>query len=132
MTPTRFSVVAVTLGALLCAGCGAEQLADVTGTIKIDGKPLPEGEIIFEAADGTKIPVSAPIKNGTYTAQVPPGAKKVKVLATRPPKRRDPILGDTAREPMVAPEYNDRTTLTADIKPGKNADVNFEVKELPR
>ena len=132
MTLTRFCAVAVMLGVPFCAGCGGEQLADVTGTIKMDGKPLPEGEIIFEAADGTKAPVAAPIRDGAYAAQVPPGAKKVKVLATRPPKRRDPILGDTAREPMVGPEYNDRTTLTADIKPGKNADVNFEVKELPK
>ncbi|MBN9121307.1 MAG: hypothetical protein J0I06_19505 [Planctomycetes bacterium] len=129
---TRRSAVAALLGAPLFAGCGGERPAEVTGTVKIDGKPLPEGEIIFEAADGSKAPGAAPIRDGAYTVSVMPGPKKVKVTASRPPKKRDPVLGDTAREPMVGPEYNDRSTLTADVKPGKNADVNFEVKELPK
>jgi hypothetical protein len=117
---------------LLLAGCGGEQPAEVTGTVKMDGKPLAEGEIIFEAADASKTPAAATIKNGEYTVLVLPGQKKVKVTASRPPKRRDPLLGDAAREPMLGPEYNDRTTLTADVKPGKNEGVNFDVKELPK
>jgi hypothetical protein len=129
---TRRSAVALMLGAPLFAGCGGEQLADVSGTVKIDGKPLPEGEIIFEAADGSKTPTGVPIKDGVYTLRVAPGPKKVKVLASRPPKKRDPVLGDLAREPMLGPEFNDRTTLTFDVKSGKNMDVNFDVKELPR
>jgi hypothetical protein len=54
------------------------------------------------------------------------------VLASRPTKKHDPVLGGAAREPMLGPEYNDRTTLSADIKPGTNAGVDFNVKELPR
>ena len=42
------------------------------------------------------------------------------------------MLGAAARESMLGPEFNDRTTLTADVKPGTNPDVNFEVKELPK
>ena len=129
---TRRSAIVLMLGLPLFAGCGGEQPAEVTGTVKMDGKPLAEGEIIFEASDGSKAPVAAPIKDGAYTVMVLPGPKKVKVLATRPPKKRDPILGEAAREQMLGPEYNDRSTLTADIKPGTNADVNFEVKELPK
>lgn len=129
---TRRSAVALMLGVPLFAGCGGEQLGDVAGTVKIDGKLLPEGEIIFEAADGSKTPAGAPIKDGAYALRVAPGPKKVKVLASRPPKKRDPVLGDAAREPMLGPEYNDRTTLAFDVKSGKNADVNFDVKELPK
>ena len=38
-------------------GCGGEKPADVSGTVTLaDGSPLPEGEIIFEAADNSKTP----------------------------------------------------------------------------
>jgi hypothetical protein len=107
-------------------------LAEVAGTVRMNGAPLSEGEIIFEATDGNATPVGGPIKDGVYAVRVQPGQKKVKVLASRPPKKRDPVLGDTAREPMLGPEYNDRTTLSADIKPGTNTGVDFDVKELPR
>jgi hypothetical protein len=116
----------------LLAGCGGERPAEVTGTVRMNGAPLAEGEIIFEAADGSKTPAAALVKDGTYTVHVLPGPKKVKVLASRPPKKRDPVLGDAARELMLGPEYNDRTNLTADVQPGKNAGVDFDVKELPK
>jgi hypothetical protein len=129
---TRSLMAALVAALPLVAGCGGERPAEVSGTVKIDGRPLPEGEIIFEAVDGSKTPAAAPIKDGKYTVHVLPGAKKVKVTASRPPKKRDPVLGDAARESMLGPEYNERSTLTADVKPGTNTGVDFNVKELPR
>lgn len=128
-------LAALVLGAAVlvsAGGCGGEQPADVSGTVLMDGKPLPEGEIVFEAADGAKTPAAAPIKNGRYDAKVLPGKKKVQITASRPPKKRDPVLGDVAREPSLGEEYNEKSTLTADIKPGANENVDFKVKELPR
>ena len=128
----RKLALALVLALPLLAGCSGEQLAEVTGTVKIDGKPLPEGEIIFEAADGNTTPAASKIKDGVYTVRVAPGSKKVKVTASRPPKKPDPMLGAAAREQMLGPEYNDRTTLVADIKPGTNPDIDFDVKERPK
>jgi hypothetical protein len=125
-------LTALVLALPVLAGCGGEQPAEVTGTVRIDGRPLPDGEIIFEAADGSKTPAAGKVRDGAYTVRVLPGPKKVKVLASRPPKRPDPVLGPAAREQMLGPEYNDRTTLTADVKSGANPDVNFDVKELPK
>jgi len=128
----RRSAIALTLCLPLLAGCGGERPAEVSGSVTIDGKPLPDGEIIFEPADGVKTPAAAKVKDGVYTVMVLPGSKKVKVTASRPPKKRDPVLGDAAREPSIGPEFNDRTTLTFDVQPGINAGANFEVKELPK
>jgi len=118
---------------ILCAGgCGGESPADVSGTVLVDGKPLPEGEIVFEAADGSKTPAGGPVKDGHYEVKVFPGAKKVRITASRPPKKPDPMFGYAATEPMIAEEFNVKTTLTADVKPGKNDGVDFNAKAAPQ
>src|SRR5262245_55766370 len=133
MTATRALAAAVflTAAALAVPGCGSS-LAEVSGTVLVDGNALPEGEIIFEAEDGKTTPAASPIKDGKYTVLLRPGAKKVKVNASRPPLKRDPVLGDAARESMIRPEYNTKTTLKTDVKPGRQENVNFEVKSIPR
>jgi hypothetical protein len=116
---------------ILFSGCGGEPATEVSGTVLIDNKPLPEGEIIFEAADGLKTPAAGPIKDGKYTVTVAPGPKKVKINASRPTAKPDPVMGSAARESMIPPEFNERTRLTADVPAGGKMDgVNFEVKSI--
>lgn len=128
----RTRTAALLLVLPLLAGCGGEKPAEVTGTVTMDGQKLAEGEIIFESVDGSKTPAASPIKDGAYTVLILPGAKKVRINASRPPKKPDPVLREAARESSLGPEYNEKTTLTADVKPGKNEGVDFQVKERPR
>lgn len=116
---------------VMLAGCGGEPQAEVSGTVTSNGSPLPEGEIIFEAADGSTTPAAGPIRNGAYSVTVAPGTKRVKITASRPAKKPDPVLGAAAREAAIGPEFNERTRLTADLKLGSNEGVNFQVKLLP-
>ena len=123
------------LGGLLlaAAGCGTtETPAEVSGTVLMDGQPLPDGEIIFEAADNAKAPVGGPIANGKYVVKTTPGAKKVKIQSSRPGTKGDAMMGSASREARLGPEYHAKSTLTADLKPGKNDGVDFQVKELPK
>jgi len=112
-------------------GCGGDSHGDVSGNVKIDGKPLPAGDIIFESTDGSAPVAHGKIKDGQYSLKSAPGAKKVKITATRPGKNVDPAMGAAPQEAMIGPEYNSNTKLTADVKPGTNPNVNFDVKALP-
>lgn len=76
---TRFlSCVSLVL-TLLILGCGGGPPKDkpvpVSGTVKLDGKPLPEGEITF-SGDG-KAPETLAIANGSFSGQVRPGKRTV-------------------------------------------------------
>lgn len=129
----RAFTAALALGAALVSlpGCG-DGTSEVSGAVLIDGKPLSEGEIIFEAADGKTTPAAGPIKDGKYAVTALPGAKKVRISASRPTAKLDPLMGVAARESMIRPEYNTQTTLTADVKPGRQENVDFEVKAIPQ
>jgi hypothetical protein len=118
--------------ALLALGCGdsANQPAEVSGTVLCDNEPLKEGEIIFEG-DG-KTPGSAKIVDGKYTLKVLPGSRKVQIKASRPTAKPDPVMGSAAREQMIAREFNEQTTLTAEVKPGRQDGVDFKVRSIPR
>jgi hypothetical protein len=131
-----FGLTMVLLGAggitvLLAAGCGGIADAHVSGTVLMDGKLLAEGDIIFEEMDKSKTPAGGKIVDGKYTLTVQPGSKVVRITASRPTKKPDPVMGAAARESMIAKEFNEHTTLKAKIQPGQNQDVDFEVKSIP-
>ena len=56
----------------------------------------------------------------------------MQIKASRPVSKPDPAMGMAAREAMIGPEFNEKTTLTADIKPGDNAGLDYKVKALPK
>jgi len=123
----RAVLLVATFGA---AGCGGSE-AEVSGSVTVDGQPLKDGDIIFEAADGSVTPAAGKIVDGKYSLKVLPGPKKVRINASRPTKKPDPVMGAAARESMIAPEFNEQTRLTADVKGGRQAGVDFEVKSIP-
>lgn len=106
---------------MLLAGCGDEfQTAEVSGTIKVDGKPAPGLMIQFEPEDGsgTRLPPSIGYTNaeGQY-ALVRPGRKTGTVVGKH-----------TVR--VMTSEGSDLTTLKGrklagmvsqrEVKPGPN------------
>ena len=79
--------VAATLALAACAalpcGCGPSG-ARVSGDVSYEGQPVEEGYISFTPADGQGRDAGAPVRNGRYAvAELPPGPKVVKVVATR-------------------------------------------------
>lgn len=126
-----FASLTVFATLVLLPGCDSKEITEVSGTVNVDGNPLKEGDILFESSDSSSAPAAGKIVDGKYSFKVPPGAKKVLITATREGKKKDAAMGAAAREQMIAPEFNVRTTLTADIKAGKQDGVNFEVKAIP-
>ena len=73
----------VALVLAVATGCGAKT-ATVKGVVKVDGKPIPNGNVSFRTATG--LIVDAPIQSdGTYSApNVPVGEAQVLVSAMDP------------------------------------------------
>jgi len=116
---------------LVSLGCNsAEAPAEVSGTVLLGSEPLAEGNIIFEALDKSTAPGAGIIKDGKYTIQVLPGSKKVKIQASKSGTKVDPVMKSAMPESILGPEFNDKTTLKAEIKPGKNEKIDFQVKQM--
>jgi len=116
---------------MISLGCNStETPAEVSGTVLLGSEPLAEGNIIFEALDKSTAPGAGIIKDGKYTIQVLPGSKKVKIQASKPGTKIDPVMKSAMPESILGPEFNDKTTLKAEIKPGKNEKIDFQVKQM--
>ena len=111
--------------AMSLAGCGAggdrPQLGRVSGTVTLDGKPLPDATVTFRhpqkrASHGTTD------ENGCYDLIYIRDEKGAAVGTHK-------VEIDTGTEEtpeMVPAKYNVRTTLTAEVKAGKN-NVDFDL-----
>jgi hypothetical protein len=121
---------------VLAAGCaksdGLNRGGTITGTVTVDGKPIPGGTIQFYSADGVHAPQVNVKPDGTYLIHEPPlGPCRVVVrtshlrhLAGRPaPKGSEFVLldEDTAAGYVPIPakyESREETDLIYDVPPG--------------
>jgi len=69
------------LGLAMTGGCSGRATTTVTGKVTVDTAPVEKGIIHFQAADGAGPTAEAEISDGVYTADVPPGNKKVSIQA---------------------------------------------------
>jgi hypothetical protein len=132
-------------GALLCLpGCSGSgpQLAEVEGTVLLDGQPIDEGSIQFIPVEGTTGPgAGGVIKDGKYHIDrrkgVTVGKNRVELRAFRTTGRKvnDPNAppGGKTDERVQAfpPEYNERSTVVKDVQAGSNT-INFDVETNPK
>lgn len=74
---------AIVLSLACLAGCGPKggPTATVYGKVTLDGQPLAEGTISFNALDGNTPTTGGKITNGSYSVKVPRGVQKVLVSA---------------------------------------------------
>jgi hypothetical protein len=116
----------------LLAGCGAKDLSPVGGVVTLDGKPLPSGNITFQAVG--KASGTASIQpDGRYVLKtggengLTPGDYKVAVSAYRKTQSADPTSPPVPV--LITPKkYNlpETSGLTARILSGKN-ECNFDL-----
>jgi hypothetical protein len=106
---------ALALLVFLALGCKADPFTDVSGTVTLDGNPIAEGEIIFEAGDHSATPSAGKIVDGRFKFRATYGAKKVQINATKDTGRKEkdgwPIF-----QSIIPERYNTKSELTADIK----------------
>lgn len=128
-------VLAVIFVAFL-AGCGGNLPATVQGTITIDGASLEDvaGDVMFHPQGGGAMAISPIAADGTFsintgaTKGLEPGMYDVTVTVVRIERATG---GQNAPpQKVISPKaYSDRerSTLTADVVPGKN-EFNFDLE----
>lgn len=114
-----------------CSGGGGPELASVGGHVHLDGQPVPGASVIFTPENGSPS-YGTTDEAGYYTLSYSinkegaiPGKHKVQISTSR--SGDDDADGSTIPSvPEKLPEqYNRRTTLTAEVKPGTNT-IDFK------
>jgi len=104
--------------------------------VLFEGKPLEEGFVSFEPADGVGPTTGGPVTDGKYDltgeARATAGEKIVRIIGSRKTGRKIPAgnpPGAMADEwvQCIPQEYNDQSTLRVTITPGRDATHNFDL-----
>jgi hypothetical protein len=126
--PWRLLSLTVLIG-LFTSGCGSNSQMPPTfpvrGTVMVDGKPLAEGAISFDPADGQGGVYGGPIRDGQYAVDVSVGPKRVSILGMKQLGEIGPD-GKPMASQFLPRRYNAATELTASIEPQDN-DLPFEL-----
>ena len=95
----RFSFCAAAGLLVALSGCGGGGVGNVSGEVKYNGQPLPNGRVTFVCSGGTKPALSADITEGKYQiANVPAGPVEVTVETFN--RRADPVPGGPPPDPV--------------------------------
>lgn len=131
--PRLGNYLAAAILVCMLAGCGSgpkgPALFAVKGAVTFDGTPVETGRIEFRKTDGDGRAYSGEIKNGTYNLQCEAGKMSVSITASRIiPGKFDTSNPDDEPQPVgemyIPKKYNDKTELTAEVKPAAN-DIPF-------
>ena len=114
----RGALVSPVLLSIVC-GCSDGKAAKypLSGTIMFDGKPIPEGSIMFVPSDRHSSTETAPIVDGKYSLELPAGQKLVMVEASRFIGSEDKAMGVRPRDQYLPDRYNVESKLTMEVKP---------------
>ena len=124
---------AVLLGLCTLFGCGGPQFGLVSGQVTLDGKQLPDVAVRFEDEGGSAT-IARTDKSGHYELRytvdqigAPVGKHKVTIFTPAPVSEG---TGERAKAEIVPAKYNTKSTLTQEIKSGRQA-CNFELTSKP-
>jgi prepilin-type N-terminal cleavage/methylation domain-containing protein/prepilin-type processing-associated H-X9-DG protein len=113
-------------------GCGstqstAPQPAQVKGTVTLDTKPVPAGEIYF--VKGSESSSAIEIKDGNFSGEVPPGKYKVEIHVLVEGPKTPGKYGGQGSKTNVAPQkyWGPETILSANVEAGGANDFKFNM-----
>ena len=133
-----FLVAVFCFGLVVSVGCSPDTGGRLgfSGTVTFRGAPLQKGVVEFTSADRTRqsgsgiakgafaVPATRGLPPGTYTVRV----TAVQEAAAAPAGPPGPESMQQTATDMIPPEYNERSTLTAEIKQGSPNQFSFELK----
>ncbi|MCC6508791.1 MAG: carboxypeptidase regulatory-like domain-containing protein [Pirellulaceae bacterium] len=102
-------------GLVVLAGCGgSDSRVSVTGTVEMDGKPLPEATVGFVTDSGSSMSSATTGPDGKFYAKVTSGPNKVTVSKSDPAAVAAQPLSDEA---SLSPTDAELATLRTKPKP---------------
>ena len=126
----KFLLLLLALAPLAC-GPGEPVPVAVSGTVKLDGKPLAEGKISFVTIG--KVPETLDIVEGRFSGKVLGGERRVEIAAYRPyrippdvPKSMYPLM-EGGKENYLLEKYHRESILTANVKDSGENEFTFEL-----
>lgn len=137
---SAISLCGVLILGLSIAGCGGgpddrPELGEVQGTVKMDDKPLAGATVKFQPENGRPSTATTD-EAGHYELIYRPGVPgaavgkhtvEIRSFREANPDADDPALHAGQKE-TVPVEYNEESTLTADVKAGENEPIDFNLK----
>jgi hypothetical protein len=124
--------------AMVVPGCGGSsdrpELGDVEGTVRMANQPLPRATVVFQPEQGR--PSSGKTdEEGHYELEYRPGVSgaavgkhRVEISTYREANPDADDEADRQGSPERVPaKYNSKTTLEADVKPGGNPPIDFDL-----
>ena len=128
-----YPLVAFSIAILLgVSGCGSAtanvELADVAGTVELDGKPLESGEVVFVLLGEHSALI--PIKKGTFSGEAGVGENRVEIYSYRSGGEVVEMGGEKfggEEVNFIPPKYNASSSLTATVTAEGNQGFAFEV-----
>jgi hypothetical protein len=118
----------------LLVGCSDDNRASVSGTVTLDGQPLPHGVIDFFPTNGNSGPsAGSTITDGHYEIAsdkgVVVGLNRVSISSVQKTGRSIQSVDAVHEERLeaVPAKYNHESELTRDVQPGAN-ELNFDLK----
>ena len=127
----RIATGSVVLLAAAFCGCGptprkAATTIAVKGTVNLDGKPMPTGQVQFSVPGE---PVQQfPVSNGSFSGQANEGTNKVEFAMF---KDGPPLTTDLEKKPTkvnaLPSKYQFESKVTADVKAGGANEFKFEI-----
>jgi hypothetical protein len=115
------------LSVTFLVGCGGETSVPISGTVTWKGEPIPEGDILFVPPEKAGVPDPGKIRDGKFAFRAQPGAKRVRIHASRPKPGIDPVMQAPQREPYIPDCYNAKTVLTAEVKADGPNEFHFDL-----
>jgi len=133
-TGTWLSVSIILLAAVIgCSRASGPELASVSGTVRLDGEPLPGADLLFIPENGS--PSSgATDQNGRYYLRYSasrdgamPGKHTVRISTYRAARLDENGQHVPGSPEKLPPEYHRNSKLTEEVKSGKNT-IDFDLK----
>ncbi|MEW4562720.1 carboxypeptidase-like regulatory domain-containing protein [Bremerella sp. JC770] len=114
-------------------GCQNGDTEGVTGTVKLDGAPLANAEVVFTPEGGGRPASAKTDEQGNYqlryTVDQPGAPAGTYIVEIRTGTSKTGPDGKDLQVPELVPtKYNNKTELTAEVTDGGNNRFDFDMK----